>query len=256
MQTQKNNFAPRVGFAYQANDKLVARGGFGFFYNSFENQGYGPNIGENYPFVYNFTYAQQNLGIPNVTPISVGTPYTGCATAGPGGTGTLSAGFSCIPFTPSIVNAQGLGLQGLQFAYRTPRTLAANLSVQYALTSSLTAQVAYVFTQGANLQAGLGNNNVTALLPANVSTAGAVGGGTTGTRPFPDFGQNGSYQQTIGRSNYNGLQTSLQQRLANGLNFLATYTFSKTLSDAGDLLNGGSLQGYRAPAVPGHWSPV
>ncbi len=253
VQTQKNNFAPRVGFAYQMSDKLVTRGGFGFFFNSFENQGYGPNIGENYPFVYNFTYAQQNLGIPSVTPISVGTPYTGCATAGPGGTGTLSAGFSCIPFTPAIVNAQGLGLQGLQFAYRTPRTLAANLSVQYALTSSLTATVAYVFTQGQNIQIGLGNNNVTALLPAGASTSGVVGGGTAGTRPFPDFSQNGSYNQTIGRSNYNGLQTSLQQRFANGLDFLATYTFSKTLSDAGDLLNGGSLfpNGFRAPQVPG-----
>ena len=35
------------------------RGGFGLFYNSFENQGYGPNIGENYPFVFNFNYVLQ-----------------------------------------------------------------------------------------------------------------------------------------------------------------------------------------------------
>ncbi len=252
-QQQKTNFAPRVGFAYQATPKLVARGGFGLFYNAFENQGYSPNIGENYPFVYNFTYTQQNLGIPSVSPISAGSPYAGCATAGPGGTGTLSAGFSCIAFTPAVVNAQGLGLEGLQFAFQTPRTLSANLTLQYALTSSLTAQVAYVFTQGSNLQIGLGNNNVTALLPANASTAGAVGGGTTGTRPFPDFSQNGSYNQTIGRSNYNGLQTTLEQRFSNGLGFLVTYTFSKTLSDANDLLNGGSVSpnGFRAPAVPG-----
>ncbi len=56
VQTQQNNFAPRFGFAYQATPKLVVRGGFGLFYNSFENQGYGPNIGENYPFVYNFNF--------------------------------------------------------------------------------------------------------------------------------------------------------------------------------------------------------
>ena len=49
VQVQKTNFAPRIGFAYQANQKLVARAGFGLFYNSFDNQGYGPNIGENYP---------------------------------------------------------------------------------------------------------------------------------------------------------------------------------------------------------------
>ena len=42
--------------------KFVVRGGFGLFYNSFENQGYGPNIGENYPFVYNFNYQIQGAG--------------------------------------------------------------------------------------------------------------------------------------------------------------------------------------------------
>ena len=35
------------------------------------------------------------------------------------------------------------------------------------------------------------------------------------------------------------------------MQFLAAYTWSKTLSDAGDLLNGGSISGYRAPDVPG-----
>ena len=59
VQTQKNNFAPRVGFAYQATPRLVVRGGLGLFYNSFENQGYGPNVGENYPFVFNFNYTPQ-----------------------------------------------------------------------------------------------------------------------------------------------------------------------------------------------------
>ena len=92
-QTQKNNFAPRVGFAYQASPKLVIRGGVGLFYNAFENQGYGPNIGENYPFVFNFNYQIQGA----VNPVSAGTPYAGCPTAGPGGTATFEAGFSCSP---------------------------------------------------------------------------------------------------------------------------------------------------------------
>jgi hypothetical protein len=69
--------------------------------------------------------------------------------------------------------------------------------------------------------------------------------------PFPDFNQNASYQRTIGSSIYNGLQTKLEQQLSNGLSYLFTYTFSKTLSDAGDLLNGGSTSGLRAPWVPG-----
>ena len=43
--SQKSNFAPRVGFAYQVTPKLVARGGFGMFYNGFENRGFSPNLG-------------------------------------------------------------------------------------------------------------------------------------------------------------------------------------------------------------------
>src|SRR6202167_735719 len=157
-QTQKTNFAPRIGFAYQVSDKLVARAGFGLFYNSFDNQGYGPNIGENYPFVFNFNYAQGSLGIPDVSPISDGTPYDNCPTAGPGGTATLNSGFSCIAFTPLNVNAQSVGLQGLQFNYKTPVTISSNLSVQYSLTRTVSAEVAYVYTRGNHVQVGVGAN--------------------------------------------------------------------------------------------------
>ncbi len=255
VQTQKNNFAPRIGLAFQINPKLVVRGGFGFFYNSFENQGYGPNIGENYPFVYNFSYSgQTNSKTPGqqaVSPISYNTPWAGCGTAGPGQTATIGAGLSCIQFSPTAVNAQGLGLQGLQFDYLTPRTLSVNTTLQYSLTRALSAQIAYVFTQGKNLQQGVGNNNVTALLPAGTSTTNTTNPGAGGTVPFPDFSSNGSYQSTIGLSNYNGLQTKLEQQFSNGLTLLFAYTYSKTLSDAGDLLNGGSSAGLRAPAVPG-----
>ena len=56
---------------------------------------------------------------------------------------------------------------------------------------------------------------------------------------------------TAGSSYYHGLQTKIEKRFADGLNFLATYTYSKTRTDAGDLLNGGSKAGYRAPGIPG-----
>ena len=255
VQTQKTNFAPRVGFAYQLNPKLVVRGGFGFFYNSFENQGYGPNIGENYPFVFNFGYSGQTAGtapgLQGVSPISYNTPWAGCSTAGPGSTATIGSGLSCVQFTPTAVNARGLGLQGLQFNYQTPRTLSSNVTVQYSLTNSMSLQVAYVFTQGKNIQSGLGQNHVTAILPQGTSTTNLTNPGAGGTIPFPDFSANSSYQATIGQSDYNGLQTKLEQQYANGLTFLVAYTYSKTLSDAGDLLNGGSVGGYRAPSVPG-----
>jgi Carboxypeptidase regulatory-like domain/TonB-dependent Receptor Plug Domain len=257
VQTEKNNFAPRLGFAYQASPKLVVRGGFGFSYNAYENQGYGPNIGENYPFVFNFNYQQQNLvgGIPSVTPISANSPWSGCGSAGPGHTATLSSGFSCIGFSPLDVDAQGLGLQGLQFNYKTPRTLSSNLALQYSLTNSLSLQAAYVLTDATNLQAGLGNNKVSQLLPASAGISSYV--------PFPDFSSGASYQRTVGRSVYNGFLLTVEQQQSKGLSYLFTYTFSKTLSDAGDLLNGGNIfqNGYRAPYIPGagiryDWGPA
>ncbi|MFP5226656.1 MAG: TonB-dependent receptor domain-containing protein [Acidobacteriota bacterium] len=266
VQPQKANFSPRLGLAYQVTPKLVARGGFGMFFNSFENQGYGPNIGENYPFVFNFNYTPQaNPSDPHssivgqVAPVSYNSPYPGCATSGAGGTASLESGFSCIAFNPALVNAKGLGLQGLQFNYQTPRTYAGNLTFEYSILPSLAATVSYVYTHDANLQHGVGYHNVPAILPAGITTGAgcpygnyAVGTspGKLSCYPFPDFG-GGSYQATDGMSSYHGLQTKLQEQLSHGLTFLFTYTWSKAMSDAGDLLNGTSADTLRAYAVPG-----
>jgi len=214
------------------------------FYNGFENRGYSPNIGENYPFQFQFNFPEPN---PN-TPIT----FAGCPTAGPGGSGTFETGFSCTPLDPLAVNANGLGLLGIQFNYITPYTMSGNLTVQYQLTPSMSVQVAYVNSLARHLEVFPNiSNSVTALLPANANAQNFV--------PFPDFGRNPSYAATEGSSNYHGLQTKLEKQFANGLNFLLTYTFSKTLTDASDLLNGGSSQntasgnvnGYRAPGILG-----
>ena len=265
LQTQKTNIAPRLGLAYQITQKLVARSGFGVFYNSFENQGYGPNIGENYPFVFNFDYTVQadpsdphSSIVGQVAPLSYNSAFAGCSTAGPGGTASVESGFSCIQLNPGVVNAKGLGLQGLQFDYQTPRAYGANLSFQYSITSGLALTAAYVYTHDANLQRGVGYHNVTALLPAGITTGSgcrygtfaSVTAGKFSCYPFPDFG-GGSYQATMGTSSYHGLQATLQQQYANGLTFLLTDTWSKTMSDAGDLLNGTSADTLRAYAVPG-----
>ncbi|HET6205171.1 MAG TPA: TonB-dependent receptor [Terracidiphilus sp.] len=254
LETEKGNFAPRIGFAYQVSPKLVTRGGFGMFFNSFENQGYGPNIGENYPFVFNLSYFPTVAsGISSqVAPINYNSPFAGCPTAGPGGTASFESGFSCIPLVPEAVNALGLGLQGLQFDYDTPRTYSANLTLQYSITHAISAQAAYVFTDGAALQGGVPYKQPAQILPAGTSVNPFI--------QFPDFG-GGSFHATYGDSQYHGLQTKLEQQYANGLTFLLTYTWSKAMSNAGDLLNGGSTGGLRAYNTPGlgpkfDWAPA
>jgi hypothetical protein len=243
--SDKANFAPRVGFAYQASPKLVVRGGFGIFYNGFENRGFSPNIGENYPFQFNFSFSPPN----DVSPMGSNTPYPKCPTAGPGGTATFETGFTCTPLSPLLVNASGLQLRGIQFNYQTPYTMGANLTVQYQLTPSMSVQAGYVTSLARHLESFPNYNNPTSIAAQNTPEATLV--------PFPDFGYNASYAATGGMSAYHSLQTKVEKQFANGLNFLFTYTWSKTMTDAGDLLNGGSVGnvGFRAPNVPGLGMP-
>jgi hypothetical protein len=252
--SQKSNFAPRLGFAYQATPKLVVRGGFGMFYNGFENRGFSPNLGENYPFQFNFNY----------TPPNDGTPWTfpGCAgAASTGYTATFETGFACTPLSPTAVLANGLGLRGIQFNYQTPYTMSGNFTLQYQLTPTVAVQAGYVTSLGRHLEVFPGSNNPTQILPTGLQLTNTPGlNGTPGSGafpasqgglPFPDFGGNNSYAITSGNSFYHGLQTKIEKRFAQGLNFLATYTYSKTRTDAVDLLNGGSNAGYRAPDIAG-----
>jgi hypothetical protein len=111
----------------------------------------------------------------------------------------------------------------------------------------MSVQAAYVTSLGRHLESFPSSNNVKQIVP----TVLPAGQSTTNFVPFPDFGQGSSYAATEGDSIYHALQTKVEKQFANGLNFLATYTWSKTTSDAGDLLNGGSLSGYRAPSVSG-----
>jgi len=243
--SQKTNFAPRFGFAYQVTPKFVARGGFGIFYNGFENRGYSPNLGENYPFQFSFQFQQKN----DATPIN---DFAGCATATPTGGPTLETGFSCIPLDPLLVNATGLQLRGIQFDYKTPYSMGGNFTLQYQLRPSLSVQAGYVTTLGRHLEVFPGSNRPTAILPPNTTLTGVSAlPSSQGGLQWPLFAQNASYAATWGSSYYHGLQTNVQKKFSNGLNFLLAYTYSKVRSDALDLLNGFSGNGYRAPYVPG-----
>jgi len=248
--SQKNNFAPRFGFAYQVTPKFVARGGFGIFYNGFENRGYSPNLGENYPFQFSFDFNHLN----DWTPVTYSSCPPGTATAN--NSANLETGFSCIPLSPQVVNAQGLQLRGIQFDYKTPYSMGGNFTLQYELRPSLSLQVGYVTTLGRHLEVFPGSNEPSTLFapgtgltkstPSSVVPTLAQGG-----LPYADFAQGASYATTQGSSYYHGLQTTVTKKFSGGLSFLAAYTYSKVRSDALDLLNGFAGSGYRAPYVPG-----
>jgi Carboxypeptidase regulatory-like domain len=236
--SQKTNFGPRFGFAYQWSPKLVMRGGFGLFYNGFENRGYSPNIGENYPFQFGFSYFNNN----DQTPINAATysSFTGTPCVN---NYMFESGFLCTPLDPGAVGASGLTMRGIQYNYLTPYTEGWNLTLEYQLTPSTSLTAAYVGNAARHIETFPGSNNINQILSPSANTADYL--------EFPDFARGSSYAATQGSSHYAGLQMTLQKQYAQGLTFLANYTWSRARSDSFDLLNGGTGGGYRAPTMPG-----
>jgi hypothetical protein len=119
-----------------------------------------------------------------------------------------------------------------------------NLTFQYQLTPSTSFQAGYVTTQARHLEVFPGSNNVSEILPQSLAD------NIRNHIPFPDFSRNSTQATTNGNSIYHGLQVKVERRFSSGFNLLGTYTWSKSLTDAVDLLNGNGT-GYRASAIPG-----
>ena len=123
----------------------------------------------------------------------------------------------------------------------TPYSMSGNFTLQYQLTPTMSVEAAYVGTYARHLTTFTNrSNNVSQILPvsANPSAPGNI--------PFPHFARGSNYLETVGNSYYHGLQTKLEKRFSGGLDFLATYTYSKVRSDAIDNLNNAGNPGYRA----------
>ncbi len=108
--------------------------------------------------------------------------------------------------------------------FRDPYVQNWNLGVQHAFTSNLALDVSYVGSHGSRLN-GLQDINQGAPIP---------GSGTAAPGPYAaQFPYLGFINMTSNLyvSNYNGLQTTLTQRAAHGLSFLASYTYAHALDD-------------------------
>jgi hypothetical protein len=224
--SQKGNFAPRVGFAYQIMPKLVVRGGYGIFYGGFEN-----SVVETYvdfPFQFNLNY-------PYMTPNA---PIT----FSNGAIGTLTTGLTAISLNSAQVEPGGVGFLGEDYHLKTPNTQGYNLTVQYQLASNDTLQVGYVGNTVHHLGSYVNPNTPREILPPGLNSLAYS--------PYPDF--SGMTYTSFGtNSHYNGLQTNYEHRFNQGLYVLGNLTWSSCLTDAVDVLNNTALPGYRAPFLPG-----
>ena len=213
--SQKANFGPRVGFAFQPLSHLVVRGGFGVFFGGLESIGGAPNPGYNYPFAFTLNFPAPGCS-GNLCPTNGITLANGFSNA-------IAAGLNNYLSTPALV--------GGQLQTKTPYTEQYNLSTQYAFSSSLSLTLAYVGNVSRHLQAIIDRN----------APFGLVGPQDNAQldRPFPGFGGT-QYDAYEGVGSYNSLQATLEKHASNGLYFLAAYTLGHALDDTATPLNGGS----------------
>ena len=214
-----NNFAPRLGIAYQLNSKTVIRSGYGRGYNlGVFGSIFGHNVTQNLPV----------LGIQSLQPAN---NFDAVFTLDKGPT----------PLDPaSILAAQPKGPNGnnklpngvtafiISNPVRFPTVDAWNFSVQRQLDSKSSFEVAYVGTKGTHVFAGTGGDY-------DPNQADVNGFGTLSTNQrkpfFQKFGwsQNLRYYGSDASNNYHSMQMKFDRRFSNGLNIMSHYTWSKNI---------------------------
>ena len=221
-ETRMNNFGPRIGLAYNfGGGSTVVRAGFGRTY--FPVNPSGSNmLGEQVPY----TISQAPFGnIPtNPTDWSV--------------IPTIARPFPAIqvvkPVTTAELNAANPVVLGHSFTNETPSMNTWTFNIERQLTKSMMAEIAY---------AGSSASHVTFSYNANEVQPGI---GTQASRrliqPLSNVATLSIFDPR-NASSYNGLSGKLEKRFSSGLQFLATYTFSKSLDYGGSAASGGGSVG-------------
>ena len=236
-----NNFGPRLGFAYApgSGDKLVLRGGYGLYYSR-----------------TSFQYVTLNVIAP---PTYVFGARVGAPLADP-----FFAAPSPSQF-PTLV--PGVNLSGTLFDrnLHTPYLQQFNLNLQYALRRDLLLEAGYVGTRGVNLFRQVAINQARLVTPQTPITNDVTGAAiTTNTPanaalrvPYSGVGINNFFQnQSTAQSNYHSLQASLTKRFAHGLQFLASYTFAKSIDNGSGQGGGAGVGGVVNPGAVGETSAI
>jgi Carboxypeptidase regulatory-like domain/TonB-dependent Receptor Plug Domain/TonB dependent receptor len=213
--TDYKNLGPRVGFAWALNDKsdLVLRGGYGISYSNFTdsiNQ-----AGLNAPYTQAFSLINLGSNLQADYTVSDGLPTQLAVTPE--------------NFDPS--NPSGAFRQVERNA-PMPYTESYSLNVQKALPGNLLLEAGYVGTHGVHLPGELEGDPAPPGDPSTLQQRRIYYSTLPNVTSITLF-------ENIFYSDYNALQLKAQKRLSNGLQFLMTYTFSKSIDD----LNGSSLTG-------------
>ena len=235
----KNNIAPRVGFAYVPlnSTRLVFRVGYGIYHSRPTFQ-YVSNSVTTPPGYLLGRQANQPLDHP----------------------------FPALPsqfpiFQPGVALSGTVPDRGI----RTPYFHQYNTSIQFEITRQTLVEAAYVGTRGVNLFRQVAINQARLASPTHPiinDVTGAVI--TTNTpqnarlrAPFQGVDLNSFFvNQTTAQSSYNSLQLSFNRRFSRGLQFLAAYTYAKSIDNASGSGGGAGTVGIVNPGAVGDTSIV
>jgi hypothetical protein len=257
-----NNFAPRIGLAYQLANKLVLRSGYGIFYGGQENGPFSnPSPGFNPPSLSSEAFSTP-CAAPFANPAS-GQLDCSISSANNGGLplNVLAQGFPA----NSLSDPNAPELYSLDPHLVTPYTQQWHLGLEYQLPADTVLEVSYAGSRGLKLFAFYNGNEAVPVLgtdslptaprrPANDEAPGATGPCTLadgGANCNPALDVAIDTFRSNAQSNYDSLQVRLEKRYSHGLQYELAYTFAHALDTASSAslgsVNNGDFQDQRFP---------
>lgn len=221
----KNNFAPRIGFAYVLDEELnmVVRGGYGLYYDRISTRYANTQL-------FNYPYFALGVGLPGILRTLqdpfIPLPPPSAFPVAP----TLPSPLS--PLSPIV----GVPVAGVYVdpELRTPYVQQFNIGLQWGFWNNFVFDIGYVGNKGTRLLQ-LISPNQPVYNPATNSFATPFSSAVISALK----NATGGVQQvsTTSLSTYNSLQMSLTKRFSSGLQFQAAYTFGKSI----DYYSGGAV---------------